>query len=62
MKLLILAFVTCCLASSCSNCQYLYDGSSGPNARPYYKLCVDSDGKARVKCDSKTRLPSADCK
>lgn len=53
-----LAIAAALAVAACSPCQYLYDGSTGPSARPYYKACKDDDGKVRVKCDSPARLPN----
>ena len=41
---------------------YLYDGTSGPGARPYYKIEACKGQKPRIICDSPNRLPNEDCK
>ena len=58
----VLVVVALLLASCSCPTQYLNDGSTGPGARPFYKL-EHCKGKApRVLCDSPNRLPNDDCK
>ncbi len=59
-----LLLLTIVLLESCSGCQvyYRWDGSSGPDARPYYAVEVCKDKPPRVRCESATKLPNDDCK
>ena len=41
---------------------YLYDGTTGPDARPYYKLEKCAGEKPRIVCDSPNKLPNGDCR
>jgi hypothetical protein len=60
---LVAALALVALLSGCGcKTAYLFDGSSGPGARPYYKVEVCKGQKPRVVCDSTTPLPSGGCK